>query len=82
MNPNPGALLVIGSGLKLYREYLVRSVSDRAREAGLRLVLINNLKPTWQHEYFDDITVVSGCRRRRSHACTTARGRSAAPASS
>ncbi|MEU0791397.1 ATP-grasp domain-containing protein [Amycolatopsis sp. NPDC005961] len=59
MNPNPGALLVIGSGLKLYREYLVRSVAARAREAGLRLVLINNLKPTWQHEYFDDITVVN-----------------------
>ncbi|WP_326948052.1 ATP-grasp domain-containing protein [Amycolatopsis sp. NBC_00348] len=55
----PGALLVIGSGLKLYREYLVRSVSDRARENGLRLVLINNLNPTWQHEYFDDITVVN-----------------------
>lgn len=59
MNANPGALLVIGSGLKLYREYLVRSVARRAREAGLRLVLINNLHPTWQHEYFDDITVVN-----------------------
>lgn len=59
MTPNPRALLVIGSGLKLYREYLVRSVAERAREAGLRLVLINNLKPTWQHEYFDDITVVN-----------------------
>lgn len=55
----PGALLVIGSGLKLYREYLVRSVAQRAREAGLRLVLINNLNPTWQHEYFDDITVAN-----------------------
>ena len=59
MTTNPGALLVIGSGLKLYREYLVRSVARRARENGLRLVLINNLKPTWQHEYFDDITVVN-----------------------
>ncbi|WP_372670685.1 ATP-grasp domain-containing protein [Amycolatopsis kentuckyensis] len=59
MTTNPGALLVIGSGLKLYREYLVKSVAERAREAGLRLVLINNLKPTWQHEYFDDITVVN-----------------------
>jgi biotin carboxylase len=59
MTSNPGALLVIGSGLKLYREYLVRSVARRARENGLRLVLINNLKPTWQHEYFDDITVVN-----------------------
>lgn len=59
MTSTPGALLVIGSGLKLYREYLVRSVARRARENGLRLVLINNLKPTWQHEYFDDITVVN-----------------------
>ncbi|MFI5593830.1 ATP-grasp domain-containing protein [Amycolatopsis sp. NPDC051758] len=55
----PGALLVIGSGLKLYREYIVRTVSERAREAGLKLVLVNNLKPTWQHAYFDDITVVN-----------------------
>jgi biotin carboxylase len=55
----PGALLVIGSGLKLYREYIVRTVAERARQAKLRLVLINNLRPTWQHEYFDDITVVN-----------------------
>ncbi|GIG59843.1 carboxylase [Longispora fulva] len=55
----PGALLVIGSGLKLYREYLVRAVAERARAADLRLVLVNNLRPTWQHEYFDDITVVN-----------------------
>jgi biotin carboxylase len=55
----PDALLVIGSGLKLYREYIVRTVAERARKADLRLVLINNLRPTWQHEYFDDITVVN-----------------------
>jgi biotin carboxylase len=55
----PGALLVIGSGLKLYREYLVRTVARRARAARLRLVLINNIRPTWQREYFDDITVVN-----------------------
>jgi biotin carboxylase len=52
-------ILVIGSGLKLYREYLVRSASARARRAGHELVLINNLRPTWQHEYFDEITVVN-----------------------
>ncbi len=57
--PHPGALLVIGSGLKLYREYIVRTVADRARRSGLALVLINNLKPTWQQDYFDDITVVN-----------------------
>jgi biotin carboxylase len=55
----PGALLVIGSGLKLYREYIVRTVAQRAHRAGLSLVLINNLRPTWQHAYFDDITVVN-----------------------
>ncbi len=58
MNATQGALLVIGSGLKSYREYLVRSAAARARTAGLDLVLINNLRPTWQHDYFDDITVV------------------------
>lgn len=48
-------LLVVGSGLKLYREYLVASIHRRARSAGLDLVLLNNLKPTWQRRYFDEI---------------------------
>jgi len=52
-------LLVIGSGLKVYREYLIESAHRRAAELGLKLVLINNLKPTWQHGYFDEITVVN-----------------------
>ncbi|MBB5851199.1 ATP-grasp domain-containing protein [Amycolatopsis umgeniensis] len=50
-----GVLLVIGSGLKLYREYLVSSIHRCARAAGIGLVLLNNLKPTWQHAYFDEI---------------------------
>jgi len=50
-------LLVIGSGLKYYREYLVTSIHRRARAAGLRLVLLNNLKPTWQKRYFDEIVL-------------------------
>jgi biotin carboxylase len=50
-------LLVIGSGLKYYREYLVTSIHRRARVAGLRLVLLNNLKPTWQQQYFDEIVL-------------------------
>jgi biotin carboxylase len=54
-----GVLLAIGSGLKLYREYLVRSAATRARSVGLELVLINNLKPTWQEEYFTDIALVN-----------------------
>ncbi|RSN29498.1 ATP-binding protein [Amycolatopsis sp. WAC 01416] len=55
MNESNGVLLIIGSGLKLYREYLVSSIHRCAREAGLGLVLLNNLKPTWQHAYFDEI---------------------------
>lgn len=59
MNGANSVLLVIGSGLKLYREYLVRSAAARARSVGLDLVLINNLRPTWQHAYFAEITVVN-----------------------
>jgi len=59
MSSSKSVLLVIGSGLRLYREYLVRSVAARARQAGLDLVLINNLRPTWQRDYFDEITVVN-----------------------
>ncbi|MGW4112409.1 ATP-grasp domain-containing protein [Actinosynnema sp. NPDC004786] len=59
MSGSKTVVLVIGSGLKLYREYLVRSAAARARRAGHALVLINNLQPTWQHEYFDEITVVN-----------------------
>jgi biotin carboxylase len=54
MTANP-VLLVIGSGLKVYREYLVTSIHRRAKEAGLDLVLLNNLRPTWQRVYFDEI---------------------------
>ncbi|MEG8179475.1 ATP-grasp domain-containing protein [Nocardia terpenica] len=53
------ALLAIGSGLHLYREYLVRSAHARARALGLDLVLLNNIEPTWQRDYFDDITVAN-----------------------
>lgn len=55
MNESNGVLLVIGSGLKLYREYLVASIHRCARAAGLGMVLLNNLRPTWQHAYFDEI---------------------------
>lgn len=58
MSGNP-ALLVIGSGLKVYREYLVRSAAQRARSMGLDLVLVNNLRPTWQHAYFAEITLAN-----------------------
>ena len=76
MKTENDALLVIGSGLKLYREYLVRSVSARARSAGLDLVLINNLEPTWQRDYFDEITVTNVF----DHAVLAARARAVAAA--
>ncbi|WP_431954400.1 ATP-grasp domain-containing protein [Nocardia lijiangensis] len=59
MTPTNDVLLVIGSGLRLYREYLVRSVAARARSRGLDLVLLNNIEPTWQHAYFDEIVVAN-----------------------
>ncbi|MBE8516802.1 ATP-grasp domain-containing protein [Amycolatopsis sp. H6(2020)] len=58
MNEPQSVLLVIGSGLRTYREYLVASIHRCARRAGLGLVLLNNLKPTWQRRYFDDIVHV------------------------
>jgi hypothetical protein len=59
MSATNGVLLVIGSGLKVYREYLVAPIHRRARSAGLDLVLLNNLKPTWQRDYFDEIIVAN-----------------------
>ncbi|MEV0292508.1 ATP-grasp domain-containing protein [Nocardia sp. NPDC050710] len=59
MNTPNDVLLAIGSGLELYREYLVESVAARARSRGLDLVLINNIEPTWQHPYFDEIVVAN-----------------------
>jgi biotin carboxylase len=55
--PDRGTLLVIGSGLKVYREYLIRPIRRRAEQAGLDMVLVNNLRPTWQSEYFDEVVV-------------------------
>ncbi|MFD9112561.1 ATP-grasp domain-containing protein [Streptomyces bottropensis] len=59
MSAEDRVLLVIGSGLKVYREYLIESAARRAAELDLKLVLVNNLKPTWQNDYFDEITVAN-----------------------
>jgi hypothetical protein len=59
MSTGNGVLLVIGSGLKVYREYLVEPIHRRARAAGLGMVLLNNLKPTWQRDYFDEVVVAN-----------------------
>ncbi|QMU71365.1 ATP-grasp domain-containing protein [Streptacidiphilus sp. P02-A3a] len=59
MTTTNGTLLVVGSGLKVYREYLVAPISRRARAAGLDLVLLNNLNPSWQREYFDEVVVAN-----------------------
>ena len=58
-HPSPGTLLVIGSGLKTYREYLIAPIRRRAQAAGLEMVLLNNLNPTWQRDYFDEIVVAN-----------------------
>jgi biotin carboxylase len=59
MSGTDNVLLVIGSGLRMYREYLVRPAAAYARSLGLELVLVNNLKPTWQLDYYDEIDVVN-----------------------
>jgi biotin carboxylase len=59
MSGTDNVLLVIGSGLRMYREYLVRPAAAYARSLGLELVLVNNLNPTWQRGYFDEIEVVN-----------------------
>ncbi|MER6017488.1 ATP-grasp domain-containing protein [Streptomyces anulatus] len=59
MSTDDRVLVVIGSGLKIYREYLIESAARRAAELDLKLVLVNNLKPNWQQPYFDEITVVN-----------------------
>ncbi|WP_314244929.1 ATP-grasp domain-containing protein [Streptomyces kutzneri] len=59
MSAGRGTLLVIGSGLKVYREYLIAPIRRRARAAGLDMVLLNNLRPTWQRDYFDEIIVAN-----------------------
>lgn len=58
-------LLVIGSGLQLYREYLVSSAASRARTLGHELWLINGTKPTWQQQYFAGWTVMNVFNRDR-----------------
>ncbi|MEU6020325.1 ATP-grasp domain-containing protein [Micromonospora sp. NPDC047134] len=59
MKPHDGMLLVVGSGLSVYREYLVSSASRRAREAGYDLWLINGTTPTWQRPYLAGWTVTN-----------------------
>jgi len=59
VNTRNGVLLVVSSGLKLYREYLMSSVSARARAAGHVLHLINARQPTWQRDYVDEWTVLN-----------------------
>ncbi|MFG2233048.1 hypothetical protein ACGFNX_24080 [Streptomyces sp. NPDC048723] len=59
MSAGRGTLLVIGSGLKVYREYLIAPIRRRARAAGLDMVLLNNLRATWQRDYFDEIIIAN-----------------------
>lgn len=59
MSPSNGVLLVISSGLQLYREYLVSAAAARARADGHVLHLINGTRPTWQRKFFDEWTVLN-----------------------
>jgi biotin carboxylase len=46
-------LLVIGTGLHAYREYLLRSISTE-----FRIHLFHKVEPTWEKEYLDGWTVL------------------------
>jgi len=47
-------LLVIGTGMRLYREYLLRSISTR-----FRIHLFHEAEPTWEREYIAGWTVLA-----------------------
>ncbi|MEH1098293.1 ATP-grasp domain-containing protein [Micromonospora sp. CPCC 205561] len=59
MDHHDGILLVVGSGLSAYREYLMSSAARRARAAGHDLWLINGTTPTWQRPYLAGWTVTN-----------------------
>lgn len=59
MSEKNGMLLVIGSGLSFYREYLLSAAARRARAAGHELWLINGTTPTWQRPYIDGWTLMN-----------------------
>lgn len=59
MSSTNGVLLVIGSGLQLYRGYLMSSAAERARAAGHDLWLLNGTKPTWQQQYIAGSNVLN-----------------------
>jgi biotin carboxylase len=46
-------LLVVGTGLRVFREYLLRSIG-----AGYRIHLFNSTEPDWEREYIDGATVL------------------------
>src|SRR5258708_22983654 len=46
-------LLLITTGLRTYREYLLRSIAEH-----YRVHLINTVAPTWESAYLDGFTVV------------------------
>jgi hypothetical protein len=47
------ALIVVGSGLRLYREYQLRSIGSR-----YRVHLLLSAEPGWEREYVDGWTVL------------------------
>jgi biotin carboxylase len=46
-------LILVTTGLRAYREYLLRSIAGQ-----YRIHLINSLEPSWEEQYLDGVTVV------------------------
>jgi biotin carboxylase len=59
MSSGTPVILVISSGLKYYRDYLMSAVARRAAQNGLGVWLINGTAPTWQNAYVDGCTVMN-----------------------
>lgn len=51
--PQRPLLLLIGTGLRPYREYLIRSISSE-----FRIHLFHTAEPTWEKDYISDWTVL------------------------
>ena len=51
--PGKPLLLVVGTGMRTYREYLFKSIAT-----GFRIHLFHTVEPSWEQEYLDGWTVL------------------------